>query len=260
MLPMRRPFQICVLAISLAASALSRAESGAPQALVSEQGKTEILFDYFEVVEHKKSPDGQDLKVTRTRFVDRETKQDAFREVLTTDAEGRHMISYDVTHLQMDEKGSITVDRVQKKIFYRYFKEKKWKENVENLEEPFIVGPMIPRFIELHAASWSSGKKERFHLAVPYMAKSFNFGLEKNKDKIFEGRPAISLQMSPTNFLVRAAVKPLYFTFDPAGHEVRQILGKVFLKKRSPEGLSAFMALTQFLKNPAPAPAAVKTP
>jgi hypothetical protein len=260
MFPTRRPLQICVLAVSLAISALARADSSVPQALVSEQGKTEVLFDYFEVVEHKKSPDGHDLKITRTRFVDRETKQDAFREVLTTDPEGRHMISYEVTHLQMDEKGSISVDRAQKKIFYRYFKEKKWKENTEKLEEPFIVGPMIPRFIELHAASWNAGKKERFHLAVPYMAKSFNFALEKDKDKIFEGRPMISLQMSPTNFLVRAAVKPLYFTFDPTGQEVRQIFGKVFLKKRTSDGLSAFMALTHFLKHPAPAPAAVKSP
>jgi hypothetical protein len=246
------------LAMSLTVSALARAQELRPQALVSEQGRDEILFDYFEVVEQKKAPDGQPLEVTRTRFVDRETKQDAFREVLTTDSEGRRMVSYEVANLQLDEKGSIVVDRVEKKITYRYYKEKKWKENVEKLEEPFLVGPMIPRFIELHAASWKAKKKERFHLAVPYMAKSFNFALEKNADKVLEARPMISLQMSPTNFLVRAAVKPLYFTYDPVEHEVRQIFGKVFLKKRTPNGLGAFMALTLFLKDASASPAPSK--
>jgi hypothetical protein len=250
MYPTRKWLQICVVAVSLAVSALARAELLAPQALVSEQGKPEILFDYFEVVENKKSADGEPLKVTHTRFVDRETKQDAFSEVLTTDSEGKHMVSYEVTYLQMNEKGSITVDRAQRKILFRYFKENKWKENVEKLEEPFLVGPMIPRFIQLHAASWAVKKKERFHLAVPYMAKSFNFALEKKTEKILEGRPMISIQMSPTNFLVRAAVKPLYFTYDPEGREVRQIFGKVFLKKRTPNGLEAFMAETLFLRQP----------
>jgi len=228
-----------------------------PQALVREQGQSEKLFDYFESSERIETNADVQI-VTRTRFVDSETGRDAFREVLTTDAEGRLMISYEVEQLQLDEKGSIKVDRKAGKIHFRYFKEGKWKERSETLEEPFIVGAMIPRFIQLYEAQLLAGEKVRFHLAVPYMTKSFNFALTKNDMKDFKGRQLPEMAMSPTNVFVRAAVKPLYFTYDPDSREVRQILGKVFLKKRIKHGFDAFMAETLFLAEPKPAPAAAK--
>jgi len=246
------------LLMSLGIAALTHASSVVtpsevqPQAWVKEIGGEAQLFDYYEVVES--SPDKM---ITRTRFVDRETKEDAFREIVTTDLEGRLMYSYEIEHLQLDEKGSIQVDRATKKISYRYYKEGSWRENSEDLEEPFLVGAMIPRFIRLNETEIQKDDKIRFHLAVPYMAKSFNFALRKDEMVDFEGRSMLSVEMLPTHFLVRAAVKPLYFTYDLQTSDVRRILGKVFLKKRTKSGYESFMAETLFLKEikVAPAPA-----
>lgn len=228
-----------------------------PQAWVREIGTEAQLFDYYETVEIV-----GDHKITRTRFVERANKEDAFREVLTTDLEGRLLISYEIEHLQLDEKGDIQIDRTAKKVKYRYFKEAKWKENVEELEEPFLVGPMIPKFIQLRQSEIAKGEKLRFTLAVPYMVESFHFSLAKDEMIDFEGRSMVSVEMLPTHFLVRAAVKPLYFTYDLQANEVRRILGKVFLKKRTKSGFESFMAETLFLKEikvaPAPASSSLK--
>ncbi|MEO5668878.1 MAG: hypothetical protein ABIR96_12530 [Bdellovibrionota bacterium] len=253
---MRKSILLVCGLFSLASFAMSKVPSS--QAWVREQGQSALLFDYFENVETIQK-DGVAELVTHTVFVDRETKQDAFREILTTDSEQRFMISYEVENLQINEKGSIVVDRATKKVNYRYFKEDKWRENVEDLVEPFLVGPMIKHFIQLNETALVGDEKLRFYLGVPYLNKSFHFSLQKDEMKDFEGGQIVSLKMVPTNLLVRAAVKPLYFSYDPASHQVRQIFGKVFLKKRTKDGFQPFMAETFFLKNPVEAPTAAPT-
>lgn len=222
----------------------------APQAWIREVGVTTPLFDYYETRETP-SVGGASRVVRRSRFVDRETGEDAFRETITTDMSESLLLSYEVEQLQLDERGTITVDHIENKIQYRYFKNKEWKQNTEKFDPPFLVGAMIPNFIRANAEKLLNAKRVKFHLAVPYMTKSFNFTLRQDARKDFDGQPMSSIKMGASHFLVSAAVEPLYFMYDPASKEVRQILGKVFLKKRTKSGWDAFKAETLFLK-PAP--------
>jgi hypothetical protein len=239
---------VSLVALGLWAGAVSAdavvAES--PQAWIREQGAKAPLFDFFESVENTRR-DGAEVLLRRSRFVERETGEDAFREVIVSDPSGLQLLSYEVEQLQLDEKGSIIVDRAQKKIFFRYYKNKSWRETSEVLQEPFLVGAMVPRYIQKHGKEMLKSGRQRFHLAVPYMVKSFTFNLEPEGSREFEGRSMSSFKMSPSHFLVSAVVKPLHFLYDVESVRVRQILGRVFLKKRTPSGWESFDAETLFL-------------
>jgi hypothetical protein len=246
-----------VLTLAAVASALLASaqapRASSPQAWIREHNEDSTLFDYSESAETIQR-DGQTLLVTRMRFVERLSGEDAYRETLTTDPTGAELHAYEVQQLQLDEKGTIVVDRARNKVLYRYYKNKHWKETEEKLEEPYLVGAMIPKFIQLNEKPLLGGLKVRFHLAVPYMTKSFNFALQKSEEVDFEGRKMVSFELFPTHLLVKAAVRSLYFTYDPASRETRRILGKVFLKKRTKSGWEGFQAETLFLKEePKPA-------
>jgi len=214
-----------------------------PQAWIREQGETKPIFDFFQT----ETSDGKTM-LRETRFVDRSTGEDAYREKILTDSTGLNLIRYDVEQLQLDEKGTVEVDREKNRVFYKYYKHKKWRDMVEGLDEPFLVGGMLPDFLKANRKHVDQEKQLKFSLAVPYMTKSFDFSMiqEKENSKI-DGIEFQNFKMSPSNFLVSAVVKPLHF-FIPIGKEdVDRILGKVFLKKRTKNGWDAFQAETRFL-------------
>jgi hypothetical protein len=214
-----------------------------PHAWIKEEGTEELLFDFFQS-ETKSS----DTMLRETRFVDRQTGEDAFREKILTDLRGLQLLRYDVEQLQIDEKGSIEVDRTNNKIHFKYYKLKKWRDATEKLEEPFLVGGMLPDFLHAHRANINTKSKVSFRLAVPYMTKSFDFYFQEEKDKInLDQKEFLSFKMAPKHLLVSAVVKPLYFLIPPQSQKVERILGRVFLKKRVGESWESFQAETRFL-------------
>lgn len=215
-----------------------------PHAWIKEQGTEEPLFDFFQ-----SETKSADTMLRETRFVDRQTGEDAFREKILTDLSGLHLIRYDVEQLQIDEKGSIEVDRAAKKIHFKYYKLKKWKEATEKLKEPFLVGGMLPDFLYAHRASINTKSKLKFSLAVPYMTKSFDFYFQEEKDKMaLDQKEFLSFKMAPSHVLVSAVVKPLHFLIPTQEQKVQRILGRVFLKKRVGDSWESFQAETRFLE------------
>lgn len=211
-------------------------------AWIKEQGHDEILFDFYQsdlIVE--------DRLVRETKFVDRSNSSDAFIEKIVTDISGLKLYSYEVEQIQIDEKGSLLVDHENKKVSYKYYKNKKWKENSESFEGSFLVGGMIPDFIVNHKVALDSSQEFKFSLAVPYMNKSFQFKIEKQEDSVIDNIEYQIYKMSPTHFLVSAVTKPLYFKIPKNTKKVQKIFGRLFLKKLVKKKYESFQGETHFL-------------
>lgn len=83
-----------VLTLAAVASALLASaqapRASSPQAWIREHNEDSTLFDYSESAETIQR-DGQTLLVTRMRFVERLSGEDAYRETLTTDPTGAEL-------------------------------------------------------------------------------------------------------------------------------------------------------------------------
>jgi len=95
--------------------------------------------------------------------------------------------------------------------------------NVEKLNESIVVGPTLFGFIREHWNDFSKGSPISVRFAAPELKQTFGFEIRKIQDTASLTR----FEMKPTNWILRLAMNPFIFDFDPKNQSIITYTGRV---------------------------------
>jgi hypothetical protein len=195
---------------------------------------------------------GKNKQFTYERFEDNKGDSSTIRAVYK-DLDGKvlteevmslqkgELVKYEIQQKQTNEKGWIEV--AGDKVTFNLKKPKKRNyPQTEDKPKDFIVGLMIVPTIKKSWDTIIKGKNKEIRLGVWHRQESVGFKLSKEKvdDK------QMVVKMAATSFLIRAIVKPLYFTFDVKTKNLVSYKGRVTPKEKRGRRYRDFDGLTTY--------------
>lgn len=198
-------------------------------------------------------PTGKELQFKAEKFhkrqgellLDRTVYKDLNGEVLveeTMTLKNDQLQRYDVEQKQLNQQAWIEVS--EKDVIFNLKKPRK-NNYPQTYKKPenFVVNPQIVPFIKSHWESLNNGKEERIHLGVWNRQEAIRFALIKDSSSTTE---QLVIKMSPTSLIIRAAVAPIYFTFDTQTKNLKLYKGRTSPKMKSGGSFSDYDALTKY--------------
>ena len=142
---------------------------------------------------------------------------------------------------QLGEVGRVQVEG--DKVSFQLLQGITEKNNIEIAKSPVVVGPTLVGFILVNLEQLLRNKKIDFRFAVPERLETIGFSVEQIKSDI-SGQ--IKIKMSPSNFVIALAVKPLYFSFDAKSKQLVAFVGRVPPKVKINNAWKDFDASLQY--------------
>jgi len=177
-----------------------------------------ILFKYRRTV----TQSGSLLKVVR-EFSYPDGKI-AARE--TIEYENDNLVSYDLEELQINARGTAKVRQSSKsqskgEVSFAYVtgigSTAKTNANTEKLAPDTIVADMMAPFLTLHWDELVKGKTIKCRYIAATRAETVGFEFVKTSESTQDGRPVVTIKMSPSSIIIAALVDPLYFVIEKNG-------------------------------------------
>ncbi|MEK7707126.1 MAG: hypothetical protein AAB380_03935 [Verrucomicrobiota bacterium] len=178
----------------------------------------------------------------------------AARERIVYD--GDNLMSYELEELQIHARGAVKLRRDGKapgkgQIVFDYVtgtnSSGKTNANTESLRPDTLVGDMIAPFLVAHWNDLIKGQAVKCRLIVASRAETVGFTFEKHAESTWQGKPVVSIKMSPSSFIIAALVDPLYFTMEKDGeHRVLQCDGRTTPKIKDRNKWKDLDAVTVF--------------
>ncbi len=181
---------------------------------------------------------GKEKKFTSEKFneiqgdkiIDRTVYKDLSGEVLVEEK------------LELLKDDFVRYDLNQKQLKYTAWIEAKDNKVTFNLKKPrknnypqtydkpenFVVGPLIVPFIKKNWADLAANKEILVNLGVWDRQELIRFSLKKEEGP----GPNLVIKMNPTSFIIRAAVSPIYFNFDPTTKNLLTYKGRTAPKEK----------------------------
>lgn len=185
----------------------------------------------------------QDGDKTLSRVVYKDMSGDVLTEEKLEVSKEGSLLRYDMDQKQLKQKAWVEVDPNKKKITYnlKKFRKRNYPITVD-LGENFIVSLQITDMIRKNWDKLKKGEDVKIGLGVWDRQETIHFKLAKDKldDKVFV------VKMSPSNYLYRALVKPLYFTFDPKSKVLTSYKGRVTPKDKKGRSFYAYDGLVKY--------------
>src|SRR6185436_6207253 len=116
-----------------------------------------------------------------------------------------------------------------KKIVFVHEKDGTKKTKSDDIEDDLLIPDQIVPFIQSRWDQLMSKGELVFYLVAMIRSEVVKFKIKKEKDTTSNGKPAVVLSMLPTNFIYKAFVDPIYFTFmaSTPKHEFVEYKGRV---------------------------------
>jgi hypothetical protein len=148
---------------------------------------------------------------------------------------------YDIDQKQLKKKGWIEVKG--DKVVFNLKKPRKRNYPIETkMPKNFIVGLQITPAIRENWNSIITGKDYKFKLGVWHRQEAITFKISKEK---LDDKVAV-FKMSPSSFIIRAIVDPLYFTFDAKTQALISYKGRTKPKVKSGRSWRDYDGLTKY--------------
>ncbi len=136
---------------------------------------------------------------------------------------------FDATNRQLGYSGSVVLSNDGRRLDYRLLQDGVVTSATEDVSDPVVSGPSLHGFILQHWDALARG--ERLPVRMIVMAKTQTYGFDIRRADTKAGRTSFSI--TPSNWLVRLALKPLTVTFDSATRNVVRYEGRVPPMQRS---------------------------
>ncbi len=150
------------------------------------------------------------------------------------------IVRYEVNRPLVKDSGVIEVK--DGKISFLYNDNGKKSEAKEPLKENTLISATLCPFLEARFSDLLAKKDVDFKYAVWYRKETvgfrFSFDREENGNVV--------IKMSPTNFLYRSLVNPIYFTYAKASKKLVSIKGRTLPKRKEGNSWKDFDALAVY--------------
>jgi len=195
--------------------------------------RKQVLYKYQRTV----TKSGSMLKVVR-EFSYPDGKI-AARE--TIEYENDNLISYDLEELQINARGTAKARLPSKakpkgEISFAYVtggNPSKTNTNTEKLVADTIVSDMMGPFLTAHWDELMKGKTVKCRYIAATRAETVGFEFVKASESTQNGKPVVTIKMSPSSFIIAELVDPLYFVMEKDGeHRTLQYTGRTTPKIR----------------------------
>lgn len=165
--------------------------------------------------------------------------------------EGDNLVSYQLDELQINARGTATLQRDPKgegKISFEYTTDNGKKTvNTESLRPDTLVNDMIAPFLAAHWNELMEGKVVKCRYIAAARAETVGFKFVKQAESTRDGKPVVVIKMSASSFIIAALVDPLFFTMEKEGeHHVLQYDGRTTPKLKDGDKWKDLDAVTVF--------------
>lgn len=211
-----RVFCLIPLALCVASGALAAVTSAKGEIFEPKLSPDKPLFFY----ENTRNDAG-----TESRTVYSDVKGKPVVEETTT-YEGGKLKRYTYNQLQVDEKGEIEVR--DGKVFYTYTAQGKTEKDNEDLEDNMLVPDMIGAQILKDWAELMKGETIKIRILLLERLDNIGFKLFKDKERDFNGKPAVDIVMKPSSIFIAAIAPSFLITVEKdAPHRLLETFGRL---------------------------------
>ncbi|MCB0413965.1 MAG: hypothetical protein KDD50_06505 [Bdellovibrionales bacterium] len=130
---------------------------------------------------------------------------------------------YTVDYKRRNQKGTIEVK--DKKIFFEYTKDGEISKGSESLEDNFVVGLSVKRYLQKNWQDLTQGKSIKVRLGVVDRKETVGFSFFREKKKETDANIMV-VKMKPSSWVISALVAPLYFYFDLRTKDLVKLIGR----------------------------------
>jgi hypothetical protein len=130
---------------------------------------------------------------------------------------------FDATNRQLGYSGSVVLSNDGRHLAYRLLQDGVVTTATEDVSDPVVSGPSLHGFILHHWDALARG--DRLPVRMIVMAKTQTYGFDIRRADSKAGRTSFSI--TPSNWLVRLALRPLTVTFDSVTRNVVRYEGRV---------------------------------
>jgi len=158
----------------------------------------------------------------------------AAREIIVYEED--RLLSYELEELQINARGTAKVRPPAKsqpkgEIAFAYITgvntAAKTNANTEKLAPDTIIADMMAPFLVAHWAELMKGKAVKCRFIAATRAETVGFEFMKTSESMQNGKPVVTIKMSPSSLIVAALVDPLYFVLEKNGeHRTLQYTGR----------------------------------
>jgi hypothetical protein len=176
--------------------------------------------------------------------IDRAIYKNLDNEILTEEkieTQNNQLIRYEIEQHQLKQKAWIEIKNSEVTFNLKKYRKKNYPQVILKPEN-FIVGLQIVPFIINHWDSLISGQEKEIKLGVWYRQEAITFKLSKSEAE----KDKMTIKMSPTNFLIRAVVDPIYFTFEVKTKTLLEYKGRTTPKVKSGQDYLDFDGVTRY--------------
>lgn len=147
----------------------------------------------------------------------------------------------DVDQKQLNQQGWIVVQG--EKVEFNYKKPRKNNfPQTYNVPKSFVVNMQIAAFIRDNWDKLKAGETAEIKLGVWYRQEIIGFELQK---ELADGKQMV-VRMRPSSILIRAAVDPIYFTFDGTSKNLITFKGRATPKEKSSSSYGDFETVVNY--------------
>lgn len=176
------------------------------------------------------------------KFITRSVYKDLSGEVLVEEKMTKVngvMSKYEIDQKQLKQKGWIVAEGDKVTFNLKKFRKKNYPQEVSKPKN-FLVGLELVSSMVKNWDSIVSGKTYTVKLGVWHRQEAITFDIKKDSsdDK------KMVFKMSPTSFLIRAVVDPIYFTFDKGTKELISYKGRTKPKMKQGKNYRDYDGLT----------------
>ena len=130
---------------------------------------------------------------------------------------------FDTVNQQSDFSGSVEVSADGRHLHYALLEQGQASSADEQVDAPVVTGPSMHGFILQHWDQLKAGETLPVRFVVLQEMQTYGFDLRFDQES--DGQTVFSL--TPSNFIIRLAIKPLQVTFDSAARTVVRYAGRV---------------------------------
>lgn len=183
----------------------------------------DLLFNFRRTASHEGS------RVLVTRIYTYPDGRTAAIEKVTYD--NRRLVSYTLIEKQIDAHGRAEIQGDARagtgRISFSYEKDGETYTNVEDLEVATVVNDNIVPYLHAHWDELMQGREVYLRYLVIPRTRTVGFNMIKSGETTWQGKPAVIIKMSPSNWFISLVVDPVYFTVKTDNRRVVRYEGRV---------------------------------